>query len=273
MSTASARPRSSARTSGSRSARRRRSPSRRPSSARPPRSRRASARRRTGCTSAGPPRTRPAPAPARPCERRRRPCSRRRAGPFRCARRRRGPCARVASMALWGGVVATDAIAATPRWHLKEQQTPQTNQHRFAASHATRTSAWTSCSAPAKAVYRGRTSLRAYRKPSGKGAAGSGGRPTTGTGRAPPRLASRRTAATISRAARRADREQRATATASAKSQNGAASATHRSGAASGGGTAPSARAPSRRQRRRKACQSGVAITDDALAVARVDGV
>ena len=158
-------------------------------------------------------------------------------------------------MAYWGGVVESMA-------YLEMCQTPQTNQHRFAASHATRTSAWTSCSAPAKALFRGRTSLRAYRKPSGKGAAGSGGRPTTGTGRAPPRLTSRRTAATIWRAARRAAREQRATRAASANSQNGAASATQRSGAASGGGTAPSALAPSRRQRRRKACQSVCAITD-----------
>ena len=104
--------------------------------------------------------------------------------------------------------------------------------------------------------------MRAYRKPSGKGGAGSGGRPTTGTGRAPPRLTSRRAAAPLWRAAPRAAREQRATRAASANYQNGAASATQRSGAASGGGTAPSALAPSRRQRRRKACQSGVAITD-----------
>ena len=140
----------------------------------------------------------------------------------------------------------------------------------FAASHATRTLGVDVVLGAREGLFRGRTSLRAYRKPSGKGAAGSGGRPTTGTGRAPPRLASRRTAATIWRAARRAAREQRATRAASANSQNGAASATHRSGAASGGGTAPSALAPSRRQRRRKACQSVCAITYcDAFGVAR----
>ena len=91
------------------------------------------------------------------------------------------------------------------------------DQQPFAASHATRTSAWTSPSSAAKAVLRGRMSLRAYRNPPGKGAP-VGGRPTTGTGRAPPRQTSRQIAATICRAAPRADREHVASVAASAYS-------------------------------------------------------